>query len=156
VAPQPLIRDPRTGLPERALAPLDAAGVAAAATELRAAQPEWAALPAAARAQALAALADAMDAHAEAIVSALARDTGRARIARVEFEAITAAIRRWAARAPAILAEAETAGQAAIPSISYTTRLVPYGLVGVISPWNFPLLLALTERSRRSRRLRAL
>ena len=30
-----------------------------------------------------------------------------------------------------------------VPGISTSTRLIPYPLVGVISPWNFPLTLAL-------------
>jgi acyl-CoA reductase-like NAD-dependent aldehyde dehydrogenase len=54
-------------------------------------------------------------------------------------------MRRWAARAPGMLREAERAGAAAMPGVSWRTRLVPYGLVGVISPWNFPLLLALAD-----------
>jgi succinate-semialdehyde dehydrogenase / glutarate-semialdehyde dehydrogenase len=77
---------------------------------------------------------------------ALTTDTGRQKISRIEVEGTPRLIARWANSAEAIIAAAQVQGRAtSIPGISTSTRLVPYGLVGVISPWNFPLTLALID-----------
>lgn len=139
------VRNPRTGQPDRAITPLSAAEVGALASRLRAAQPAWAALAPEARAASLVRLADAVAAHAPAIQAALEIDTGRRRIAALEVETAIGMLRRWAARAPGILADAQTSGQAAMPGVTWKTSLSPYPLVGVIAPWNFPLILSLTD-----------
>ncbi len=139
------VRNPRSGVADFQITPLDAAGVQALAGRLRAAQPGWATLGAEARSAALLRLADAVAAHAPAIQAALEADTGRRRVAALEVETVIGMLRRWAARAPAILAAAETAGDTAMPGLTYKTSLSPVPLVGVIAPWNFPLLLALTD-----------
>jgi acyl-CoA reductase-like NAD-dependent aldehyde dehydrogenase len=55
-------------------------------------------------------------------------------------------IRRWADGAPASIGLAGGGERAtSIPAITTRTRLVPYSLVGAISPWNFPLTLALID-----------
>lgn len=138
--------NPRTGAADYTIDPLDAAEVAAVAARFRAAQPAWAALSVADRAAALAALADAVAAHAPAITAALTVDTGRAAISRVEVDGAVRLLRRWAGIAPDVIARA--AGEprpSATPGIEVTTTLSPYPLVGVISPWNFPLTLALID-----------
>jgi succinate-semialdehyde dehydrogenase/glutarate-semialdehyde dehydrogenase len=140
------VRNPRTGEADYTIDPLGTAGVAAVATRLRADQPRWAALPPEARGAALDALADALDRHAAAITAALTVDTGRAKISRIEVDGAVRLFRRWAALAPVVIAR--TAGDArpsATPGITVSARLVPYPLVGVISPWNFPLTLALID-----------
>ena len=56
------------------------------------------------------------------------------------------ALIRWAQSAPELIQRYQPSANAtAIPTITTSTRLVPYGLVGVISPWNFPLTLALID-----------
>jgi acyl-CoA reductase-like NAD-dependent aldehyde dehydrogenase len=139
------VRNPRTGIDDYEIAPLDASAVAAVAARLRAGQTAWAARTPEDRAAALSRWADAIEAHAGPIGDALTVDTGRAAIARLEVRSTAGAIRRWAATAPGLIASGGKAGQTVIPGISYTTRLVPYALVGVISPWNFPLTLALID-----------
>ncbi len=141
-----MVRNPRTGALDYAIAPLDGAAVASVAARLRAAQPAWAALGAAARAAALDRLADALAARSDAITAALTTDTGRAAVSGVEVQASIAMIRRWASTAPDLIAAATDAGRAsATPGIVISGDLVPYPLVGVISPWNFPLTLALID-----------
>jgi acyl-CoA reductase-like NAD-dependent aldehyde dehydrogenase len=139
------VRNPRTGEADYAIDPLDAAAVAALAARLRGAQPAWAARSSEDRAAILSRWADAIDARAPEIAAALALDTGRGGISRMEVRGAAGLVRRWAAAAPALIASAARSGATAIPGISYATRLVPYGLVGVISPWNFPLTLALID-----------
>ena len=137
------VRNPRTGDQNYEIAPLDAAAVEAIAAELRAKQTAWAAAD---RKAALHALADAITRHADAITAALILDTGRAAISRIEVTGTVRLVRRWADSAPGIIAAHETDDRpTTIPGISTSMRLVPYELVGVISPWNFPLTLALID-----------
>ena len=138
------VRSPRSGETDHWIEPLDAAALAHVAAQLRAAQPHWVALSPEARGEHLDAFADALTRQRGALVDALTRDTGRARISGIEVEGTIAMIRRWAARAPALLAPAPPRATA-IPGIDTLTRLVPYPLVGAISPWNFPLTLALID-----------
>lgn len=138
--------NPRTGEPDYSIEPLGAAAIAALTAKLRSAQTGWAALAPEARSSALRKLAEAMGRHRDALVAALTADTGRAAISVIEVDAMMGALVRWADRAPAIIAAAEVKDrQTGIPTITTSTRLVPYPLVGVISPWNFPLTLALID-----------
>ncbi len=137
------IRNPRTGKEDYRIKSLGAAPIEALADKLRAKQSAWAASD---RKAALHALADAIERHADAISSALILDTGRAAISRIEVTGTIRLIRRWADNADAIMAQHAVDDRATmIPGISTSTRLIPYPLVGVISPWNFPLTLALID-----------
>jgi len=103
-------------------------------------------LSADARAAALTRWADAVDAHAEPIAAALTEDTGRRGLSRIEVAGISKLIRRWAELAPTLIARHQDGERGtAVPGITTRTRLIPYPLVGVISPWNFPLTLALID-----------
>jgi acyl-CoA reductase-like NAD-dependent aldehyde dehydrogenase len=88
--------------------------------------------------------ADALDAHKDAIVAALAVDTGRTHIAAGELASAARNIRRWCERAPGIL-QTEEFPSKMMPTLRVGHQLVPYRLVGVISPWNFPLALSLID-----------
>ncbi len=137
------VRNPRTGDEDYDIAPLNADAIAALATDLRKRQADWLKAD---RPGALHKLADAVERHAEAITNALTIDTGRAGISRIEVTGTIRLIRRWAGSAADIVAKHEVVNRAtSIPGISTSTRLVPYRLVGVISPWNFPLTLALID-----------
>ena len=140
------IRNPRTGEMDYHIAPLDAAALQTVADQLRTKQLNWALHTPEFRAAFLLKLTNAIEGHSKAIAEALTLDTGRAAISRIEVEGTIRLITRWAAAAPALIASAGVADrQTSIPGISTSTRLVPYSLVGVISPWNFPLTLALID-----------
>lgn len=138
------VRNPYTGQVDEWLAPPDASAVAGVATVLRAAQPDWQALGLDGRIAALLRLADAITGQADAIAAALERDTGRRRIARMEVDGVVASIRGWASVAPSLLPDGWVQGRTN-PAIRHAPHWVPYGLVGVISPWNFPLTLSLID-----------
>lgn len=138
--------NPRTGAADYSIEPLDGMAVASLAARLRSGQRQWAALTPEARGDALRALAEAMGRHRETLIAALTADTGRAAISVIEADSMVRTLIRWADSAPAIIAGAEMTGrQTGIPTITTSTRLIPYPLVGVISPWNFPLTLALID-----------
>ncbi len=136
------VRNPRTGEIEAELAPPIEADLDRMAAHLRQAQLQHAGLSLADRAQALLAFADAA-AHSEALVQALIADTGRVAIARLEVQAVVAIARRLALLADST--QMDYQGRSAFPQIEFETHNVPYPLVGVISPWNFPFLLAMID-----------
>ncbi len=140
------VRNPRTGELDYAIDPIDGPPLAAMAKRARTAQFGWAARTPVERSDIMRGLAAAITLHADAITAALTIDTGRAAISRIEVDGTIRLIERWAAAAPGIIAAVQISDRpASIPGISTSTRLVPYGLVAVISPWNFPLTLALID-----------
>ncbi len=85
---------------------------------------------------------------AEPLIAALAADTGRHLLARSEVRAVAGMIAGNAVLAGHVLEPAGKPGteRASLPAgIGIQTQLIPYGLVGVISPWNFPLLLSMLD-----------
>ncbi len=142
---QPIpVRDPRTGARDETLTPASEADLAAICARLRAAQAGWAARSLEARIAAMGRLADAIGAHRGSIAKALIRDTGRGAIARSEVDGVMGSIRGWMARAPQ-LNPTPVETSRSTPSIRFQAQYVPYPLVGVISPWNFPLTLSLID-----------
>ncbi|MFM9897729.1 aldehyde dehydrogenase family protein [Sphingorhabdus sp.] len=140
------IRNPRTGEHDYEIAPLSPEQLVEVATAMRLAQPAWASRDVAERCAILLKLSDAISLHAETIAAALTADTGRAKISHIEVDGTVGLIRRWATGTNAIIASATVQNRpSAIPGISTSTRLIPYPLVGVISPWNFPMTLALID-----------
>jgi succinate-semialdehyde dehydrogenase / glutarate-semialdehyde dehydrogenase len=144
--PDMKITNPRTGEQDYDIAPLDAAALAKLTASMRAAQPAWAARPPEERGAILLTLAGAIARHYTEIATALTTDTGRAAISKIEVDGTIGLISRWASGAPALIENAIVQNrQTIMPGISTSTRLVPYALVGAISPWNFPLTLALID-----------
>ncbi len=137
-------RNPLTGVDDFSFAVPSEEDLQAVAASLRAAQPGWRALGAEGRSAVLARWREAVAAHQDAIFAALAADTGRRAIARNEVAALMGMIDRWRAAAPALLQTAERPS-AVFPHIAIAARGEPYPLVGAISPWNFPLLLAFID-----------
>ena len=140
------VANPRTGNHDYHIEPIDAPAVAALATRLRAAQPAWAALSLGSRLEVLGAFVTALTDNAAVLAHALSTDTGRRTISGVEIDGIKAMVARWTREAPRLIAGIEgVRTPTALPGVTGGTRLRPYGLVGVISPWNFPLTLALID-----------
>lgn len=140
------VRNPRTGEIDYSIEAASAAEIAATAARLRAAQPAWLALGAERRAAALLAWAAALQADMVALCGKLSIDTGRVAIANVEVFGVIGTLQRWAAQGPAMIAALDLNDvPSATPGITISNRHVPYPLLGVIAPWNFPLLLALID-----------
>lgn len=138
------VRDPRTG---RAMPDLPLATPpqrAAVVTRLRTAQTHWADVGPTARATAMIAWADALSDHRDRLVAGLIADTGRRTESEIEVDSVVAMIRRWAAAAPDLLAPEEPL-PAAVGTVTIQQEWSPRGVVAVISPWNYPLLLSLLD-----------
>lgn len=136
-------RNPRTGEEDYEFAETTRADIAAEASRLRAAQPQWEAMGAEARAGVLMRFADAMEAAAPAIAGALTIDTGRGAVSWIEVQACAGNIRRWAARGPELFAALDRGpNPSATPGIEIITDYSAHPLFAAIAPWNFPVILS--------------
>ncbi|MEA1648605.1 benzaldehyde dehydrogenase [Nitrospirillum sp. BR 11164] len=134
------VTEPATGRLLTRVGRADPADVRAAAQAARIAQPAWAALPGAARAQVVEDAARVMGAMGDAVVRWLMREGGSAGgKAQVEHEHALGFLRHAAAMA------LEPRGHilASAPPRTSVAERVPLGVVGVISPFNFPLVLSI-------------
>ena len=137
-------RNPRTGAIDYQMPVDDAAAVAATAAALRASQPAWVEAGVADRAAALEAFAHALQLRREPMLAALAADTGRWTEGLIELDATLGAMHRWCKLAPELMAQGANT-PTSVPHISFIQGRIPFVLTGVISPWNFPLLLSLID-----------
>jgi len=120
------------------LAPADAPEVDAAVARAKASYSSWRALEPGARAGKLRALAAALAGHRDELATLEARNVGKPIVdARAEMDMVIETFRYYAGapELPAGETIPATGGQA------FTVR-EPLGVVGLITPWNFPLLIA--------------
>lgn len=137
------IRNPRNGTIDYAITPLDRSALATRLDELRRAQTTWLEIGLHGRIRAMEQLCDAVDRHYDAILSALSTDTGRHEWSVNEIEGFKGITRMRCATADAALAE--TSGPSSDPTLRFQQQYVPYTLVGIISPWNYPLILCMID-----------
>ncbi|MGB3712512.1 MAG: aldehyde dehydrogenase family protein [Erythrobacter sp.] len=136
-------RNPRTGEEDYAFEPSTGAQVGRDAEYLRAMQGEWEARGPACRASVLRDFADAVEEASNDIVAALGIDTGRGTIAKIEVQGLVANLRRWATRGPELFDRLDRGPTASsVPAIEIESAYSPYPLLGVIAPWNFPVILS--------------
>lgn len=138
------VRNPRTGETDTELKKTSATELAAMAKQARGAQTAWAERPPHRRAETLQQWRQVLLQYQSELVLALTRDTGRLRESQLEFDTIQGTLERWCAQAPELLRETP-AKPGSIPGLSIGGQSMPYPLVGIISPWNFPLLLSLID-----------
>lgn len=134
------VRNPRTGEIDYWITPPAEDQLAEICNRLRETQVEWQQSTIESRIEAMQGWKQAVLSYKDELTDALIADTGRLSESIVEIESFISSIDRWCRLAPELLTtEAETT---AVPFIQLQQQLVPYPLVGVISPWNFPLLLS--------------
>ena len=128
--------DPTDGRPGPLVAAGSAPDVEAAVTSAKAAHPAWAARPAAERAEILLAVARGMEAADDELIELERVNTGKiASQLRTEIDTSVAYLRYYAGVLRALHGRTIDLGAGA----HAYTRLEPYGVVGVITPWNLPL-----------------
>jgi len=126
-----------------AAAPLStAADVDAAVAAAKKAFPGWAATPPGERARALLRMADLIEERGEEIADLEAADAGKPRAAVIEDEIPPMAdqLRFFAGAARCL--EGRAAGEYMAGHTSFIRR-EPVGVVGQITPWNYPLMMAI-------------
>ena len=121
------------------------ADIEAAVQDARRAQRAWAATPIARRCAVFARFQSLLLERREAVIDLIQLESGKAR--RHAFEEIldTAVVAgHYAAHAPRYLRATRRSG--ALPLLTTAIELRhPVGVVGVIAPWNFPLILSITD-----------
>ncbi|OKH14991.1 aldehyde dehydrogenase [Fischerella major NIES-592] len=134
------VRNPRTGKYDYVIIPPPPKLLAQLCNRLRRAQKGWQQLGLEGRITALQQWKQAIIAGRDKLIEALVADTGRLSISVLEIDSFLSNIDKWCKLAPKLLEETEK--QTAVPFIKLQQKAVPYPLVGVISPWNLPLLLS--------------
>jgi acyl-CoA reductase-like NAD-dependent aldehyde dehydrogenase len=134
-------RNPRTGQIDYTFEAASPQDVQSACAKARAAQRRWHEGGLAYRIEIMKKLAAALHEHAGAIVEALTVDTGRRRISVDEVDAVCHFIHGYAEHAPRVFAPV-TGKSSHVPDVQFQQQYVPYPVVGVISPWNFPMVLS--------------
>jgi len=119
----------------------DAASVARAAKSAAAAQREWAATPLTERAAIVRRAGEVMDRHRGELVEWLVRESGCIR-GKADVE-VTASIGQLEMAAALVAQPQGLLLPSLTPGRSSMARRVPLGVVGVITPWNFPYVLAM-------------
>ena len=116
-----------------------AADVDAAISAATAAQPAWAALPAPARGAILMAAGDLLLDRQAAIAADLVREEGKTLAeAKGEVKRASDVLRFFGSLGWAATGEVLPSG---LPDTTITTRREPLGVVGLITPWNFPIAI---------------
>lgn len=136
---------PFTGEPLGAIPHCTGEDIALAAARARAAQPAWAARTVRERAGVLLRFHDLLLARRDEALDLIQLESGKARRHALDEVVDTALVARWYGRhAEALLRPRRRA--AGLPVITTAWELrQPVGLVGVVSPWNFPLILSITD-----------
>ncbi|MEI8110502.1 MAG: aldehyde dehydrogenase family protein [Chitinophagia bacterium] len=138
------VRNPRTGLYDYHFAELSEEDIAAKCSKLLLGQRHWSASGLSYRVNILQQWKSAIQLQIDALEDALSKDTGRVWESKLEINLLVESIDRWCKMAETFfvpIPEKETR----IPFIRLQQAWVPVELVGVISPWNFPLLLSLID-----------
>lgn len=138
------VRNPRNGKCDYTISVATNEHIEPLAGELRAAQAAWRDSGVEHRIAVLQQWRAELTAATDEIVAALCTDTGRRAIARGELFGVVGMIDRWCAQAPELLASDERPSTI-LPNVTLRQQLDPYPLLGVISPWNFPLLLSFID-----------
>jgi succinate-semialdehyde dehydrogenase / glutarate-semialdehyde dehydrogenase len=134
------VRNPRTGKLDYTIIPLSSDLLEDRCLRLRRGQIRWQQIGVEGRIEALQTLKQALLEQRDRLTEALVNDTGRLSISVLEIDSFLSGIDRWCKLAPELLQESEK--DTSIPFIHLQQTAAPYPLVGVISPWNFPLLLS--------------
>lgn len=119
----------------------DAADVDAAVQAAQRAQPAWQALGGAARANYLEGFADALEARREALMVLSATNNGKPLAeAGIDLDDAIACYRYYAGQARALDARQGELVSVEMEGVEARTYHDPVGVVGLIAPWNFPLV----------------
>ncbi len=134
------VLDPCTGGVLAQMASGTPADVDRAVAAAREALPKWRARTPAERAAVLAAIADAVDEHAEELEALESRNVGKpAALVREEIPGVGRVFRFMGGAARAL--QAPSSAEYVAGHLSMVRR-EPHGVIGAITPWNYPLMTA--------------
>lgn len=137
------VRNPRTGEIDFSISPLEVHEIEAEYRHVLANQPAWS-QDLELRLETLRAWRDEIEKSRQEIAGALTLDTGRRTLSYAEVDIILAALDRWIRLAPELLKPPGNISSE-LPGIELGWGYSPYPVVGVIAPWNFPLILTMID-----------
>jgi acyl-CoA reductase-like NAD-dependent aldehyde dehydrogenase len=140
------VRNPRTGEVDFHITPPTSQELASLCSKLRQAQRGWARRPLAERIATMSTWANLIQKNHAAIAEADCTDTGYSHTSRASPHIVALSIRGWCEDVAQILDRAQVTGPSPVmPAVQVRSQLTPYPLLGVISPWNAPLMLSLMD-----------
>ncbi|HEX9104862.1 MAG TPA: aldehyde dehydrogenase family protein, partial [Polyangia bacterium] len=139
-------RNPATGEVLGEVREASAAEIRDAVSRARGAQAEWGALPVKDRCARVARFRDLVVARAEELCALISAETGKTRSEALSMEVMVIAdlATYFIKRAPRILAP-EPVSLHLLKNRGSYLHFAPRGVVGIISPWNFPFGIATGE-----------
>jgi acyl-CoA reductase-like NAD-dependent aldehyde dehydrogenase len=138
------VRNPRTDAEDYFIMPPSASELREKVLKLRAAQAAWQGRGVEGRIEVMQRWKEAVERHHGEMIDALIADTGRKHETLLEASLLASSIERWCNHARQFFAPS-AARPSSVPFIEVHQGLQPFQLVGVISPWNFPLLLSIID-----------
>jgi succinate-semialdehyde dehydrogenase / glutarate-semialdehyde dehydrogenase len=138
------IRNPRTGAYDYEIKPLSENHLKEIIAKMRTAQENWESRGIDFRIEILQKWKEAVNLRKEDLIEALILDTGRSWETLLEVDIVASSIDRWCKISKEFFSQ-ENRKKSSIPFLEIEQDLVPFSVVGVISPWNFPLLLSLID-----------
>jgi acyl-CoA reductase-like NAD-dependent aldehyde dehydrogenase len=138
-------RDPATGQVWRTYPAAGPAEVERAVAQARAAQRAWGARPLRERVALATRFHRALYGRRHEVADVIARENGKPAAEAMAAEVVVALdlARYYASHAPAVLADRRVRmGNAAFWRKRLTIAHEPFGVIGIISPWNYPFMLA--------------
>lgn len=139
------VRNPRNGKYDYTLVTDSPEQVSEKSIDARSHQATWSSLDISQRVKVLIEFAESLEKRKQEVIGSLAVDTGRRKISQIEFDGAMGLIRGRCLSSPRLMEEVPIRQSLSNPTVQIKQQKVPYELVGVISPWNFPLLLALID-----------
>jgi acyl-CoA reductase-like NAD-dependent aldehyde dehydrogenase len=137
------VYNPATGAYVASVPCVDGEALTAFAQQGREVQPAWAELGFAGRAALLGRARHWLADNSARVIETLISETGKAYedAQNLELAYALGALSFWARKAPEYLADQRaTSYSPLVPGRRLLTRYIPRGLVGVIGPWNYPLI----------------
>ncbi len=138
------VRNPRTGVYDYTMSPPTPEELKELVGGLRAEQQRWRSLGIEGRSAVLQRWKEEALKRKDTLLAALMADTGRKWESLLEVELLFSSIDRWCRIGREFFSEA-VSKPSSVPFIEIHQAVMPFELVGVISPWNFPLLLSLID-----------
>ena len=134
---------PRTGRVVGSFPVLGPEAVASAVSTARGVQPGWASLSPRRRAEGLVELGRVLEAWVDEVAGSIVEDTGKPEIEALAAVVVSVDLIRYYRRAaPRHLARRRVSSGWMLWKSAYVER-EPLGVVGAITPWNYPLILAM-------------
>jgi len=135
------VRNPRTGEYDYSFETTTSTRLAQICSNMRTAQKRWCQAGIERRKNILTQWRTSLFERRDALLEALSIDTGRRVVSEIEFTGVISRLDWWILQGESLLGDGYEHSPSA-PTVQYRNQLVPYQVVGIISPWNFPLLLS--------------